>query len=37
MDLNARVDVNCGPKDGLMENQMPISHFANAGATKTEA
>ena len=36
------VDVNCGRKDGRMERQMdrqtekwaPISHLANAGATK---
>ena len=38
MDLNARVDINCGQKDGwtdgLTENQMPISHLAKAGATK---
>ena len=42
MDLNARVDVNCGQKDrwtdGLtdrrMENRRPISHLAKAGATK---
>ena len=43
MDLNARVDLNCGCKDGgidrLMDGQMedrtPISHLAKAGATKT--
>ena len=39
MDLNARVDVNCGRKDGRMdgqtENRMPISHLAKVGATKT--
>ena len=35
MDLNARVYVNCGPKDGRMENRMPISHLAKAGVTKT--
>ena len=43
MDLNAKVDVNCGRKDGLKdgwtdrhtENWMPISHLAKAGATKT--
>ena len=39
MDLNARVDVNCGRKDGLMDGQMenrtPISHLAKAGATKS--
>ena len=43
MDLNARVDVNCGQKDRQIElagidtqteNQTPISHFAKAGATK---
>ena len=37
MDLNARVDVNCGRKDGQTdgqtENQTPISHLAKAGAT----
>ena len=35
MDLNARVDVNCGRKDGRIENRTPISHLAKAGATKT--
>ena len=35
MDLNARVDVNCGRKDGRTENRTPISHFAKAGATKS--
>ena len=39
MDLNARVDVNCGRKDGRTdwrtENWTPISHLAKAGATKT--
>ena len=47
MDLNARVDVNCGRKDGQtdgrmdgwtdgrMENGMTISHLAKAGATKS--
>ena len=34
MDLNARVDVNCGRKDGRTENRKPISHLAKAGATK---
>ena len=34
MDLNARVDVNCGRKDGRTENRTPISHLAKAGATK---
>ena len=38
MDLNARVDVNCGWKDGWTdgwtENRMPISHLARAGAIK---
>ena len=34
MDLNARVDVNCGRKDGRTENWKPISHLAKAGATK---
>ena len=34
MDLNARVDVNCGRKDGLTENRTPISHLAKAGETK---
>ena len=33
MDLNARVDVNCGRKDGRMENCTPTSHLATAGAT----
>ena len=33
MDLNARVDVNCGRKDGRRENRMPISHRAKAGVT----
>ena len=33
MDLNARVDVNCGRKNGRTENRMPISHLAKAGAT----
>ena len=40
MDLNARVDVNCGlmdgRTDGWTENRTPISHLAQAGATKTE-
>ena len=35
MDLNARVDVNCGQKDGRTENRTPISHLAKACATKT--
>ena len=43
MDLNARVDVICGQKDGRTdgltdgqtENRTPISHLAKAGATKT--
>ena len=38
MDLNARVDVNCGQKrwtDGWTENWRPISHFAKAGVTRT--
>ena len=34
MDLNARVDVNCGQKDRRAENRTPISHHAEAGATK---
>ena len=34
MDLNARVDVNCGRKDGRTEHRTPISHLAKAGATK---
>ena len=46
MDVNARVDVNCGRKDGRMdgrtngltdrrtENRTPMSHLAKAGATK---
>ena len=38
MDLNARVDINCGRKegrtDGWTKNRMPISHLAKAGATK---
>ena len=33
MDLNARVDVNCGWKDGRTENRTPISHLAKAGET----
>ena len=36
MDLNARVDVNCGRKDrrtdGRTKNWTPISHLAKAGA-----
>ena len=35
MDLNARVDINCGRKDRQTENWMPISHLAKAAATKT--
>ena len=43
MDLNARVDVDCGRKDGLTDgwtdgqtkNQTPISHLDKAGATKS--
>ena len=40
MDLKAWVNVNCGQKDiheqtdRRMENQVPISHLAKAGATK---
>ena len=34
MDLNARVDVNCGQKDRRTENWTPISHLAIAGVTK---
>ena len=38
MDLNARVDVNCGRKDGRKdgrtENRTPISYLAKAGASK---
>ena len=38
MDLNTRVDVNCGRKDGRTdgrtENRTPISHLGKAGATK---
>ena len=38
MDLNAKMDINCGWKDGWMdgltENQTPISHLAKAGVTK---
>ena len=42
MDLNARVDVNCGRKDGRTdgltdgrtENRTPISHLTKEGATK---
>ena len=45
MDLNARVDENCGRKDGRTdeltdgrtENRMPISHLAKAGATINDA
>ena len=40
MDLTARVDINCGRKDGLKdrqtENRTPILHLAKAGATKIE-
>ena len=36
MNLNARVDVNCGQKDGRAENRTPLSHLAKAGATKME-
>ena len=35
MDLKARVDVNCEQEDRQMENKMPMSHTAKAGATKT--
>ena len=44
MDLNARVDVNCGRTDGRtaglglpdgrMKNRTPLSHLATAGETK---
>ena len=36
MDLNARVDVNCGRKDGRTDALKTggISHLAKAGATK---
>ena len=34
MDLNARVDVNCGRKDERTETRTTISHLAKAGATK---
>ena len=34
MNLNARVDVNCGRNDGRTEIRTPISHLAKAGATK---
>ena len=34
MNFNARVDVNCGQKDGRTENRTPISHLAEAGAKK---
>ena len=38
MDLNARVDVNCGrkdiPPDGQTETWTPILHLAKAGETK---
>ena len=33
--LNARVDLYCGRKDGRTENRTPISHLAKVGATKT--
>ena len=40
MDLNARVNVHCGRKDGrtdgLTENRTPISHLAKADATTME-
>ena len=32
MDINARIDVNCGRKDGRTGNRTPISHLA--GETK---
>ena len=35
MNLKARVEVNCEQEDGQMENQMPMSHTAKAGVTKT--
>ena len=43
MDLNARVDVNCGREDGRTdgltdgqtENWTPMSHLAKAGTTNT--
>ena len=35
MDLNARVDVNCGRQDGWTENQTPMSHLAKAGVLKS--
>ena len=39
MDLQARVDVNCERKDGLMDgrtdgNRTPMSHAAKASETK---
>ena len=34
MDLNARVDLNCGQNDGWTENRTPIPHLAKAGVTK---
>ena len=36
MDLNARVDVNSGRKDGLAENRTPISRLAKADTTKIQ-
>ena len=40
MDLNARVDLNCGRNDvqtvGRTENPTPISHLAKAGTTKMD-
>ena len=36
MDLNARVYVNCGRKDGRTENRAPISHFGKVGATEKD-
>ena len=36
MDLNVRVDVNCGRKGGRTENRTPVWHLAKAGAKKTK-
>ena len=36
MDLNARVDVNSGRKDGLAENRTPILRLAKADTTKIQ-
>ena len=37
MDLKARVDVNCGRRDGLTENRTHMPHTAKADATMRTA